>query len=118
MAKKQNPILEAFEAMKEAQFKQRRAVHEEINMLSLIIAADDEKETFEESGEMDVGKLLFRYIEVKMQMAKDIVEDSETDRTLVYTKADVARRVKSILGKEDWERYKDLFPFLKDYWEW
>ena len=118
MAKKQNPILAAFEAMKEAEFKQRRAIHEEINMLSLIIAADDEKESFEESGEMDVGKLLFRYIEVKMQMSNDIVADAKADPSLVYTKADIARRVKSILGKEDWERYKSLFPLLQDYWEW
>lgn len=118
MANKQNPLLASFEAMKEAEFRQRRAVHEEINMLSLIIAADDKKESFEESGDMDIGGLLFRYVEVKMQMAKDIVEDFRFDKALVYTKADVARRVKSILGKEDWERYRELFPLLRDYWEW
>lgn len=116
MANKQNPILAAFEAKKEAEFRQRRATHEEINMLSLIIAADDEMESFVESGEMDIGNLLFRYIEVKMQMAKDIVKDAEADPTLVYTKADIARRVKSVLSEEDWEQYKELFPLLRDYW--
>lgn len=109
MANKQNPILAAFEAMKEAEFKQRRAIHEEINMLSLIISADDEEIEA-------VGNLLFRYIQVKMQMAKEIVADAKADHSLVYTKADVARRVKSVLSAEDWEQYKELFPLLRDYW--
>jgi hypothetical protein len=110
MAKKQNPILAQFEAMKEAQFKERMAIHTEINLLSLIIAADDEELA-------DVGGLLMRYIQVKMKLAEDIVEDSKDDPSLVYTKADVARRVKSVLSREDWERFRELFPLLKDYWE-
>lgn len=116
MSNKVNPILAAFEAKKEAEFRLRRSIHEEINMISLIIAADDEMESFVESGEMDIGRLLFRYIEVKMKMAKDILEDSEADPDLVYTKADVARRVKSVLSEKDWEQYKELFPILRDYW--
>lgn len=110
MAKKQNPILARFEAMKEAQFKARMAIHTEINLLGLIIAADDEELA-------DVGSLLMRFIQVKMKLAEDIVEDSRADPSLVYTKADVARRVKSVLSREDWERYRELFPLLKDYWE-
>lgn len=110
MAKKQNPLLAQFEAMKEAQFKQRTAIHTEINLLSLIISADDMEIE-------DIGGLLAQFIQTKMQMAEEIVEDAEIDPSLVFTKADVARRVKSILSKEDWERYRELFPLLKDYWE-
>ena len=110
MAKKQNPLLAQFEAMKEAQFKERTAIHTEINLLSLVISADDEEI-------VDVGGLLERFIATKMKMAEQIVDDSKVDPSLVYTKADVARRVKSVLSKEDWERYRELFPLLKDYWE-
>ena len=78
-------------------------------MLGLIIAADDE-------GIEDVGGLLFRFIETKMQIARDIVLDSKDDKTLTYTRADIVRRVKQVLGEEDWERFKELFPLLEEYW--
>lgn len=108
MAKK-NPILEAFEAKLEAQYQLRLAHNSEISMLGLIIAADDENIE-------NVGGLLFRYIETKMQIAKDIVSDSKDDKTLTYTRCDLARRVKQVLGEEDWERFKELFPLLEEYW--
>jgi hypothetical protein len=108
MAKK-NPLLEAFEAKLEAQYQLRLAHNSEISMLGLIISADDE-------GIEDVGGLLFRYIETKMQIAKDIVSDSIDDKALTYTRCDLARRVKSVLGEEDWERFKELFPMLEEYW--
>lgn len=108
--KKPNPVLAAFEAKLEAQFAMRRQTHEEINMISLIIAADDEEVP-------EVGNLLFRYIQTKMKLAKDLIEDSESDPTLVYTKADLARRVKSVLSAEEWVEYRELFPLLRDYWE-
>lgn len=108
MAKK-NPLLEAFEAKLERNYQLRLAHNNEIGMLGLIIAADDEEIP-------DVGGLLFRFIETKMQIAKDIVTDSRDDKTLTYTRADIARRVKQVLGEEDWERYKELFPLLKEYW--
>ena len=108
MAKK-NPLLEAYEAKLEANYRLRLAHNSEIGMLGLIIAADDEEIE-------NVGGLLFRYIETKMQIAKDIVTDSKDDKTLTYTRADIARRVKQILGEEDWERFKELFPLLEEYW--
>lgn len=108
MAKK-NPILEAYEAKLERQYQLRLAHNSEISMLGLIISADDE-------GIEDVGGLLFRYIETKMQIAKDIVNDSKDDKELTYTRADIARRVKQILGDWDWERFKELFPLLEEYW--
>lgn len=109
MAKKPNPLLASFEAMKEREYQLRLAHNSEIGMLGLIISADDE-------GIEDVGGLLFRYIETKMQIAKDIVTDSVDDKTLTYTRADIARRVKQVLGEEDWERFRELFPLLREYW--
>lgn len=106
---KPNPILDAFERKKEKEFALRQQTHEEINMLSIIISAD-------EAGVEDVGGLLFSYIETKMKLAKELVEDSQADPTLVYTKADLARRVQSVLSEEDWKTYQELFPLLRDYW--
>jgi hypothetical protein len=106
---KPNPILAAHEAKLEKQYQLRLAHNSEIGMLALIISADDEEVE-------DVGGLLFRYIEAKMQIANDIVTDSKDDKTLTYTRADIARRVKQILSEEDWERYKELFPLLEEYW--
>lgn len=108
MAKK-NPFLEAFEAKLEAQYQLRLAHNSEIGMLGLIISADDE-------GIEDVGGLLFRYLETKMKIARDIVTDSKDDKELTYTRCDLARRVKQVLGEEDWERYKELLPLLEEYW--
>ena len=107
MAKK-NPFLEAYEAKLERQYQLRLDHNSEISMLGLIISADDE-------GIEDVGGLLFCYIETKMQIAKDIVSDSKDDKTLTYTRCDLERRVKQVLGEEDWERYKELLPLLEEY---
>lgn len=106
---KNNPILEAHERILERGYQLRLAHNNEIGMLGMIIAADDEEIE-------NVGGLLFRFIETKMQIAKDIVSDSKDDKTLTYTRADIARRVKQVLGEEDWERFKELFPLLEEYW--
>lgn len=60
MGKKQNPLLDAFERKLEAQYQLRLKHNSEIGLLALIIAADDEEVP-------EIGGLLFRYLEVKMQ---------------------------------------------------
>lgn len=110
---KSNPLLAAFEAKKEAEFDLRLKTHNEINMLALLIAANEELQV----GPGRSGGLLFEYIATKMQIAEDILEDSEADKTLTYTKYDIATRVKQILGKENWLQYRELFPLLREYWE-
>lgn len=111
MAKKQNPILAAFEAKKEAEFAQRRANLTEINMIAMLMAGS--KLGF--LGEKRAGLLLTEQIEQKKQIAKVLLEDSKVDPSLTYTKADLARSVKQILGK-NWDIHKYLFPLLSDYW--
>ena len=109
MAKKSNPFLEAFEAKLEAQYQLRLHHNSEIGLLALIIAADDKEIP-------DVGGLVFRFLDVKMKIAEDIVKDAKDDKTLTYTRCDLARRVKQVLGDEDWERFKGLLPLLEEYW--
>lgn len=113
MAKnKPNPILAAFEAKKEAEFQGRLACNTEMNMIAMLIAGNDLGFLAEKRADL----LLEKLIETKMKIANDLVKDAEDDKELVYTKADLARRVKQILGPDGWERCKMLFPLLRDYW--
>lgn len=112
MAKKQNPVLAAFEAKKEQEFQGRLACNSEINMMAVLIAGSD----LGFIGSKRADLLLAQLVETKMKIAEDLVKDAEADETLEYTKADLARRMKQILGPDGWERCKSLFPLLRDYW--
>lgn len=80
--------------------------HNEIDRLALVIAADDE-------GIADVDALLGRFLAVRQEIASDLFTDAKSDKTLTYTKHDIARRIKSVIN---WQRWHILFPLLKDYW--
>ena len=112
MANKQNPILAAFEAKKEREFQNRLACNSELNMMAALIAGNDLG--FLASKRADI--YLEEIVEVKMKIAKNIIEDTNDDKTMEYTKADLSRRLKQILGTAGWDRCKGLFPMLRDYW--
>jgi hypothetical protein len=123
MAKKQNPLLAAFEAKlrrefeeekaaMEDNFKQRLARNSEITMIATLIGGN----RLGFLGEKRADVLIDEMIDVKMEIADVLLKDAEVDPQLTYTKADLARSVKQILGNEAWERHKNLFPLLRDYW--
>lgn len=112
MAKKQNPVLAAFEAKKEKEFQGRLACNSELNMMATLIAGND----LGFLGTKRADLLLEKMVEVKMQIADNILVDCEDDKTMEYTKADLARRLQQILGADGWDRCKGLFPMLRDYW--
>ena len=123
MANKQNPTLAAFEAklrrefeeekaQMEANFKQRLDRNSEITMIATLIGGN----RLGFLGEKRADLLIEETIDVKIQIAYNLLKDAETDPNLVHTKADLARSLKQILGAEGWERWKDLFPLLADYW--
>ena len=112
MAKnKQNPILAAFEAKKEAEFCRRLGVNTEINLIATLISGSN----LGILGEKRSCDILPEILDVKMQIAEEIV--SEDDPELLYTKHNLAKRLKQILGKEGWVKYRELFPLLREYWE-
>ena len=113
MAKKQNPLLAAFEAKKEAEFMGRLACNTEINLIAMLIAGNDLGFLAEKRADL----LLAEVIETKIQIADQLVADAADDASMAYTKAVLARRVKQILGPDGWNRCKQLFPLLIDYWE-
>ncbi len=113
MAKKKNPFLEAFEAKLEAQYKGRLACNTEIDMMATLIAGND----LGFIGEKRADLLLVQLVETKMKIADDLIKDAEADKELTYTRADLARRLKKILGPDGWIRCRELFPLLRDYWD-
>lgn len=113
MAKKPNPVLAAFEAKKEKEFQGRLACNTELNMIAVLIAGNDLGFLAEKRADL----LLARLVEVKMEIADDLVSDAKDDVELDHTKYVLARQVKQILGKDGWNRCKQLFPLLRDYWE-
>ena len=60
--------------------------------------------------------------EYKMEIAEAIVKELDEDQSkkkeLIVIRRDLAVRLKEILGQENWEKYKTLFPFVREYWEW
>lgn len=113
MPKKPNPILAAFEAKKEAEYRQRLVRNSEINMMAMLIAGND----LGFIGPKRADLLLDKLLETKEKLAADLVEDAKDDKSLTFTKADLARRLKQILGPDGWDRCKQLFPLLYEYWE-
>lgn len=110
---KQNPLLAAFEAKKEAEFAGRLACNTEINMMAMLIAGND----LGFIGEKRADLLLAQYCETQMQIAEELLGDAKADKELTYTKASLTRRMKQILGQDGWDRCKGLFPLLRDYWD-
>ena len=92
----------------------RRKAHEETRILSLIISADDNLD----ADEKQIGRLLDGYLRTKEILAKDMLEDIRADKDMVYTRFDLARRVKQTIGKENWMKYRELLPLLREFWEW
>lgn len=110
MAKKQNHFL----AQLEEKYKQRLARNSEITMIAMLIAGND----LGFIGEKRADLLLEQLLETKDKLATNLLEDAKADKSLTYTKSDLARRLKKILGPVGWNNCKMLFPLLYDYWEW
>ena len=108
---KQNPMLAKFEAQIEARAEARRMMQSEIDLMAAMIAANDELKVGPGRAEFFMAQVMF----VKMQIAKEII--SEDDPELLYTKHQLAKRLKEIFGEKSWPRCKEMFPMLREYWD-
>ena len=113
MAKKQNPLLASFEAKLKAEYKERLNRNSEINLIATLIAGS----RLGFLGEKRADLLIEEQIDVKMQIAENLLNDAKDDKEMAYTKADLARTLKQILGEEGWNKRKHLFTLLRDYWD-
>jgi hypothetical protein len=100
-------------AEQEAKYQQRLARNTEINLIAMLIAGSN----LGFIGPKRADLLLVEHLEVKKKLATDITEDAKADTSLTYTKADLARTLKQILGPDGWDRCKELFPLLYEYWD-
>ena len=62
-------------------------------------------------------KALLKYRDNRVEVSDIINEDGEDDVDLTYSIRILADRVKAILGPENWRRFQNSFPLLREYWE-
>ena len=117
MAKPQNAFLAKIQAQAAAKEKQKAYAHVEIDTLALLLAAHDVLQV----GPGRSGKLVNSFLAYKLEIAeeieKELAEDLSKRKELLVIRRDLATRMKEILGRENWVKYRTLFPFLRDYWD-
>ena len=108
---KQNPLLASFEAKLEARYSAQLDINAEIDLIAHMISCNEDLKV----GPGRAEKVLNGFLESKMDVMTAIVEDE--DKELVYTKHQIAQRLKQIMGPENWKKYHTYFPLLKEYWD-
>lgn len=118
MAKYQNVFLAKLQAQAAAKEAIKTEAHVEIDTIAMLLAVHDICGV----GAGRASKVVNSFLAYKMEIAEEIIkelnEDKSKKREIVMVRRDLAKHLKEILGKEGWEKYKTLFPFLRDYWEW
>ena len=115
---KRNAFLDKLQAQAAAKQEVKTNAHVEIDTIAMLLAVNDELQV----GSGRSGKVVNAFLAYKMEIAEAIVKELDEDQSkkkeLIIIRRDLAARLKEILGRENWEMYKTLFPFVQDYWEW
>ena len=115
------------EAEKQFEEKLARAVakealkteaHVEIDTIAMLLSSHDICGVGAGRASKLVNSYLAYKIEIAEEMVKELDEDKSAVKEIIIVRRDLARNLKDILGRVGWEKYKTLFPFLRDYWEW
>lgn len=121
-ANRQNALLATLEAQKEIEFDIRFQRHTELDRMALLIAAHRKLKV----GPGRAAELLKEHARVKIEIAgmiKDDVgdtyrkKDALGDPEFLQTKYHLAHTLKDILGPEAWDKYKEHFPMVQEYWD-
>ena len=104
MAKPQNAFLAKLKAEAQAKEAKKTEAHVEIDTIAMLLMVRD----IFQCGSGRAGKA----------MIKELDEDKSKKKEIIILRRDLAKNLKELLGKESWEKYHTLFPFLRDYWEW
>lgn len=117
MAKK-NAFLMQMQAKADKKASRRAEMHVEVDTMAMLLAVHDVLQV----GAGRAGKVVNSFLAYKIEIAEEIVKELDEDQSkkkeIILVRRDLAARMKEILGKDGWEQYKTLFPFLRDYWEW
>lgn len=109
--RKINPMLASFEAKLEARYQQQLEVNSEIDLIAHLLSCNEDFKVG--PGRADVA--INGFLESKMDLVDTVLNDE--DKELLHSKYTIAKRLKQILGPENWEKYKCLFPLLEEYWD-
>ena len=110
MGQKVNPFLAQFEAKLEAEYLGRLEKYKEITLASSLISANDVLQV----GPGRAKKFLDAQLNAMQDIAKMSLDD---EPEMVYTRSQMAERLKQILGPEAWTECCVLWPFLKEFWK-
>ena len=117
MAKK-NAFLMQMQAKADQKASARAEMHVEVDTMAMLLAVHDTLKVGSGRASKVVNSFLAYKMEIAEEILKEINEDQSKKKEIVMLRRDLAARMKEILGKEGWEQYRSLFPFLRDYWEW
>lgn len=116
MAKKQNAFLAKLQAQAAKKEAVKTEAHVEIDTMAMLLMTHD----VYGSGPGRAGKAINSFLGYKLEIAEAIVKELDEDKSrhkeIIVLRRDLVARLKEIMGKENWEKYHTLFPFLRDYW--
>ena len=113
---KQNAFLANLQAQADAKAAIKIEAHVEIDTMAMLFAAHDRLKVGPGRSPGLLNDFLAWKLEIAEALLKELDEDKSKKKEIVVLRRDLAARVKEILGEEGWERYKTLFPFLREYW--
>ena len=117
MAKKQNAFLAKLQAEAQKREAVKTSAHVEIDTMAMLLAAHGRLQVGPGRSPDLVNDFLAYKLEIAEAIVKELDEDQSKKKELVIIRRDLAKQIQGILGREGWEKYKTLFPFLRDYWE-
>lgn len=116
MAKPKNAFLANLHAQAQKTAAVKTQAHVEIDTIAMLLAVHD----ICQLGPGRAGKLVNAFLAYKLEIAeaicKELAEDQSKRKEIIMLPRDLAANLKKILSPEDWEKYKTLFPFLREFW--
>ena len=116
MAKKQNAFLAKLQAQAAAKEAVKTEAHVEIDTMAMLLSAHDRLQVGPGRADGLVNAFLAWKLEIAEAITQELAEDLSKHKELVVVKRDLAKRIKEILGPGGWEKWKTLFPMLREYW--
>lgn len=116
MGKKQNAFLAKLQAQAAAKESVKTSAHVEIDTMAMLLAAHDRLQVGPGRADGLVNDFLDWKMEIAEAITQELAEDLSKKKEILIVRRDLAKRLQEILGPEGWEKWKTLFPFLRDYW--
>lgn len=113
---KQNQFLTNLKAQAALKEARKTQMHVEIDTMAMLIAANERLGVGPGRASGLMNDFLAIKLEIAGDMEKELDEDKSKKKEIIVLRRDLAARLKEILGPDGWEKYHELFPFLREYW--